>query len=232
MPSLYLIPLPIETESIDHIPPVTRERIAALDHFVVERARTARRYIRKLHRDYDLDAAEFLELDKKDDKRNRVNLSSWLEERVDIGLMSESGVPCVADPGHMIVDQARRSGYDIVPLTGPTSIILSLMASGLAGQQFTFHGYLPIKEPALKPKLIAMEKSAMNENYTQIFIETPYRNNQMLSHLKKHLSKNTKVCVARNVTGSSEEIITLTVAEWSKRNIDLPKEPVIFLIGK
>lgn len=231
MPSLYLISLPIEEEAIDHIPPITAATIQNLDTFIVERTRTARRFIRKIIPSYDLDAVLFLELDKRNYESNINQAAKLMENSRDIGLMSESGSPCIADPGSRIVDAARQRGYKIVPLSGPSSIILSLMASGLNGQQFCFHGYLPIKEKDLKPKMAAMEKDIIKNSTTHIFIETPYRNQAIYNHLISHISERIKLCVAINLTSIQENIRTLTIAEWKKTNVQLEKCPSIFLIG-
>lgn len=232
MPRLYLISLPIEDEAIGHIPPITIDVVQGLSRFITERTRTARRFIKRIIPEYDIDKCIFEELDKKNWEHNTRLAIEMMKTGEDIGLMSESGSPCVADPGGRIVDIARRGGYQIVPLSGPSSIILSLMASGLNGQQFTFHGYLPIKAPALKQKLIEMDRNVSKSDYTQIFIETPYRNQNMMDALLAHISSDTKLCMAKNITSSDERIVTKTIREWKSGKILLEKAPTIFLLGK
>lgn len=232
MRTLYLISLPIEENATEHIPPVTTEVVRGLSCFITERTRTARRFIKKLLPDFDIDSSTFEELDKKNWEQNIRTTHRLMEQGEDIGLMSESGSPCVADPGGQIVDAARRNGYRIRPLSGPSSIILSLMASGLNGQQFSFHGYLPIKDAALKQKLQDIDRLVVKSGYTQIFIETPYRNQNMLDAILKYMSENVKICIARNVTSSDESINTKTTKEWKSAKIKLDKVPTIFLIGK
>ena len=231
MPALYLIPSLISADGIDHLPAVIYGTLDRLDYFLVERLRTARRFIKALKPEYNLDSCHFIEMDKHDNLTHLNALKSWLEKGLDVGVISEAGCPCVADPGTGAVDLARTLGYDIIPLTGPSSIMLALMASGLNGQAFTFHGYLPIKGPALIDKIQKIGKSAERGNYTQIFIETPYRNDALLAQLMQHLSGQLKLCIARDLTGSAESILTLPLAKWSK-DYFTEKVPAIFLIGK
>ena len=175
MADLYLLPSFLAPDSNEHIPPVVINAINSTSVFIVERARTARRFIRAIIKDYNLDKAQFIELDKHDPALSKTLIKEALAQNVTIGLMSEAGTPCIADPGAMVVNMAREVGYTIKPLTGPSSIILGLMASGMNGQHFTFHGYLPIKDGALSAKLRDINRDA-NKDVTQIFIETPYRN--------------------------------------------------------
>lgn len=231
MPILFLISMPIEDESIDHIPPITANRINGLNQFIAERSRTARRFIRKILPAFDLNGAVFLELDKKNFDINVSAAAKIFETKVNVGLMSESGSPCIADPGSRIVDVARQHGYRIVPLSGPSSIILSLMASGLNGQQFTFHGYLPIKEPLLKSKLYSIEKDILKTGQTHIFIETPYRNQSLYNTIVESVSSNVRFCIGMNITSYDEQIDTKSISEWKKSKTEINKVPVIFLLG-
>jgi 16S rRNA (cytidine1402-2'-O)-methyltransferase len=149
------------------------------------------------------------------------------------GLLSEAGLPCIADPGHQVVDHARAQGYDIVPLTGPSSIFMALMASGLNGQEFTFHGYLPIKEPALTKKLKYIQDQVTKTGYTQLFIETPYRNIKLYEKMLSTLQDQTKLCIAQDISSAEEWIDTKSVKAWkTQAKVDLKKAPCIFLIGK
>ena len=232
MPTLYLISVPIEENAIDQIPPVTISKLINLSDFIVERVRTSRRFIKKVLPDYDLDGATFLELNKNDKSDNERRVIELFKGRKDIGLMSESGSPCVADPGSQIVDLARANGYKIVPLSGPSSIILSLMASGLNGQQFSFHGYLPIKEVELKQKLKEIDRDISSTGTTHIFIETPHRNQSIYDKMLKYLSGENRLCVACNITSKTEFIQTKPIREWLSVKQDLEKVPTIFLLGK
>lgn len=231
MPHLYLISLPIEENATDHIPPVTALTLKGLQHFIVEKVRTARRFIRKIDREFDIDGSHFVELDKKDWSLNIRNTSPLLQQKVDIGLMSESGSPCVADPGHQIVGLARRAGYTVVPISGPSSIILSLMASGLNGQQFTFHGYLPIKEPELKKRLKEIDHQVRSTGYTQLWIETPYRNQAMYNAILSTCHPSHRLSIASDITAPSESIRTYSIADWRKEKVEWEKVPTIFLLG-
>lgn len=231
MPHLYLISLPIVENDLHHIPPITARTLTGLKHFIVERTRTARRFIRTVDREFDIDGSHFVELDKKDWSLNIRNTQPLLGQKFDIALMSESGSPCVADPGHQIVGLARRAGYTIVPVSGPSSIILSLMASGLNGQQFTFHGYLPIKEPELKKRLRDIDQQVRSTAYTHIWIETPYRNQAMYSAILNTCYSDHRLCVAANVTAEAESIQTLSISDWRKKKAEWEKVPTIFLLG-
>ena len=228
MPTLYLIPTTISQYGIDHIPSVVKTTVQKLRTFVVERERTSRRYIRQLVKDFPIDDAVFLELDKHDLLRSSNELSRLLSDNRDIGLMSESGVPCIADPGSQVVSLAREAGYKIKPLTGPSSIMLALMASGMNGQQFSFHGYLPVKESPLKRKLNELSTLA-KKGISQIFIETPYRNNQMLKHILKYVDNHLYLAIAIDITGTEELILCKKVSNWPRT--ELPKSPAIFIVG-
>lgn len=230
MSKLFLIPTTIAESGENHIPQVVISTISGLDIFIVERLRTARRYIKKLIPEYDINIARFEELDKRS-VEIPIQILQLLDSQKNIGLLSESGTPCVADPGGKIVELARHKGYQIIPLAGPNSIIMALMASGLNGQQFIFHGYLPIKENELKLRLAQLEKHINKSGYTQIFIETPYRNQSMLNFLLQYLNPHTKLCIATDITGDKENIDTLTIGTWIKEKIQLDKTPTIFLIG-
>ena len=232
MPTLYLIPTPIAEETTDHIPMAVVETIRQLDCFVVEKLRTARRFIRSVIKDFDIDGADFIELDKRNPQQSHMMIKELVTAGRSFGLMSEAGLPCIADPGHEVVNQARGSNYKIVPITGPSSIFMALMASGLNGQEFTFHGYLPIKEPALIKKLKALQENTVKTGYTQIFIETPYRNQKLFERMISTFQSSMRLCIAQDISGSEEYIDTKTIVNWRKeKDLELKKAPCIFLIN-
>lgn len=230
MPRLFLIPSLLSEEGTDHIPPIVPDTIAQVDQYVVEGLRTARRFIRKMLHDYNIDGATFVEMDKHNMSHTSIEVAQLLQSRKDIGLLSEAGCPCLADPGNLVVDQAREAGYQIVPLSGPTSIVLALIASGFNGQQFTFHGYLPVKEHELIKKLHLLEKSLRTTGYTQIWIETPYRNDKMMRTLIQHLSPQLSIAIASDLNSPDESIDKLKLSAW--RNKTIGKRPSVFLMGQ
>ena len=232
MPTLYLIPAPISEQSLNHMPHVVHDTIRGLDYFIVEKVRTARRFIRSISPDFDIDGSTFYELDKRDHQHNDKEIREILSSGRNIGLMSEAGLPCIADPGNKIVDLARSYYYSIVPLTGPSSIFMALMASGLNGQQFTFHGYLPIKEPELIKKLKTIQGNLSKSNYTHIFIETPYRNQKLYRALISKLPDHMKLCIAQEISALGEDIQTKTIKDWKRaRDYNIGKVPCIFLLN-
>ena len=226
---LYLIPVPIHSEedfNIKLIPPYIIKIIDNLKFFAVENIRTSRRFIKKLNPSFDIDKTNFFIVDKRAKKEIIINVINHLIDGYDVGLMSESGCPGIADPGQEICELAHKNQITIKPLIGPSSIISALMASGLNGQEFKFHGYLPIeqKERIKKIKII-QEKSGAH-----IFIETPYRNQKVLEDLIKHLKpRNRKISIAIDITGKGEKIITKSVYELSNNKIILEKKPAIFI---
>lgn len=156
----------------------------------------------------------------------------WLKDGHSVGVLSESGMPGIADPGNIVVSEAQRQGFTVSPLVGPNSIILALSASGLNGQNFCFHGYLPIKDHELIPALKRLEKQVLSRNQTQIFIETPYRNNRIVNSVIKSLNNDLNFCVGLDITGNEEAIITKKIFKWKESSIELPKLPAIFLLGQ
>ncbi|MCF8449516.1 MAG: SAM-dependent methyltransferase [Taibaiella sp.] len=226
--SIYLIPLPV-TEGANHtLPAEVYTHTAAIQHYFVENIRTARRFLRTLHPAIVIDSLHFSEIDKHAGADTGL-LKQWLNEGKKIGVMSEAGCPGVADPGSNLVAIAHAVGAGVVPLTGPNSIILALIASGLNGQCFSFTGYLPVKEPARSKKIRELEALSIAEKQTQIAIETPYRNNQILADLLKNCHPRTRVCVAMNITAPNEYIRTKTVADWKTGIPVLEKLPAVFL---
>lgn len=230
---LYIIPLPIVENDLRLIPVEVISKIHNINYFIVEKARTARRFIKSTGFEGKIEDLTFIELDK----HNPENIDkSILKPAIDcksIGLMSEAGMPCIADPGSVIVNMAHEMGIKVVPLSGPSSIFLALAASGLNGQNFHFHGYLPVKNEALLTKLKSIEKSVFSENKTNIFIETPYRNTAMMQNLLANLNQDLKLCIAANITGENELISTKKIKDWKKGILpDINKQNCVFLIGK
>ncbi len=226
---VYLIPVSIDNDSEfnkTYIAPYITTRINNLDYFVVENVRTARRFIKKINPNFDINNTKFVELNKRTNKVTVEKIINTVKFGTSIGLMSESGCPGIADPGSEICSLAHKNNIKVKPLIGPCSIILALMASGLGGQNFSFHGYLPIE----KTERIKKIKKLCKINYTHIFIETPYRNNQLLEDLIKYIEPKTKkLTIASNVTSSGEIIITKRIEDFKKINLDLNKKPTIFI---
>lgn len=229
---LYLVPALLGGTLAEQVIPLgTLEKVRALRFFVVENVRTARRMLGKMHMPCPIDELEFVELDKHNPENP--DLLAYLGKALDgqdIGLMSEAGSPCVADPGALIVGLAHQAGIQVVPLTGPNAMILALMASGFNGQSFCFHGYLPIKNPERIQKIKELERRSMMNNETELFIETPFRNNAMIEDLVKNCRPNTMLCVASNITTEDEKIVSKPISEWKSIKYDWNKKPAVFLI--
>ena len=229
---LYLIPTILgEGTQESTLPSTILKAIKEIDVFIVENLRTARRHIRKLDREKNIDATTFYSYGKYDTLNLEQDFLPHILSGQNVGLISEAGLPCVADPGSKIVAFAHDFQIDVVPFVGPSSILLALMASGLNGQNFAFTGYLPI-DKAERTKIIKqLEELVKKTGQTQIFMETPYRNNQLIETLLKTCSNNTKLCTASDITLPTENIKTKTIAEWKQTKINLDKKPTIFLIG-
>lgn len=230
--TLYLIPTFLaETNDLDHFPPINQEITNKLKHFIVENLRTARRFLRKTKFTTPFDEVVFYELNKHTNQTEKTIYLKAAEDGIDMGLLSEAGLPCVADPGAEIVSLSHQLGINVVPLTGPSSIFLALMASGFNGQNFSFHGYLPIDKKQRERSLKDLERSAIQNKQTQMFIETPYRNNHMLDSILKTCNENMQICVATMLTHNAMEFIkTKTAREWKKNIPDLHKKPTVFLM--
>lgn len=227
--TLVLIPLPI-TEGAHHtLPQEVYTHTLLIQHYFAENVRTARRFLRSLHATLPLDNLQFSEIDKHSGPDIPL-LKKWLSEGKQVGIMSEAGCPAIADPGSLLVATAHLMEATVVPLTGPSSIILALMASGLSGQNFAFCGYLPVKEPARSKRIKELETHSAKEKQTQIFIETPYRNNNMLADLLKNCANHTQICVAANISAPDQYILTRSAALWKKEVPVLGKYPVVFLM--
>lgn len=229
---LYLIPCTLGSEGVEMIPMDTQRVLIELDHLVVERIRSARRYIRQVSKEKSIDDVQFIELDKRSDNANEVKSAMrWLADGHDVGVISEAGAPCVADPGNLIVAAAHELGVQVVPLTGPSSMFLALMASGMNGQNFAFNGYLPVKKEELPKALSRMESISGKQKQTQLFMETPYRNDQLWAEALKVLKKNTRLGYAVDITLPTQEIKVMTVDQWKKtKKPTLHKRPCIFML--
>lgn len=228
-PALYLIPNVIAEATLEVIPQQVIKILPAISNFLVEDVRTARRYLSSLKIYPSIEALHFEVLNKDTPATQLATLMAPLSAGLNLGVLSESGCPGVADPGAQAVRYAHQHGIRVVPLVGPSSILLSLMASGLNGQQFAFHGYLPVDAVALSQKIKELERESKLKNQTQVFIETPYRNNTIFECLLKTLQMETQLTVALEVTGISESIQTRSVNEWKKNKPNWPKSPAVFL---
>jgi 16S rRNA (cytidine1402-2'-O)-methyltransferase len=231
---LFLIPVTLgNNDTINKVlPEYNNLTIHKIKIFIVEQIRTARRFLRAVNHPVAIDDITFLELNKHTDIQAVSGYLNYAAKGEDIGLLSEAGTPCIADPGAIIVEKAHEKGIKIKPLVGPNSIIIALMASGFNGQHFLFHGYLPIENSQRNKKIKELEINIYKNNQTQIFIETPYRNNKMLDTLLNILKPETKICIAADITLKTEFIKTLPVKLWKKENVNLHKRPVVFLIYK
>lgn len=234
MTTLFLIPVELgDTPQERVLPPYNREVILGIRHFIVEEVRSARRFLKRVDKDIDIDALTFYPMGKHADAASFANYLKPLEAGEDMGVISEAGCPAVADPGADVVAIAQRKGFKVVPLVGPSSMIMAVMASGLNGQSFAFNGYLPIDPADRERRLRLLETRAVQEHQTQLFIETPYRNEKLFKTLCQVLRPQTRLCIAAGITTADEWIRTLTVAEWRRTTLpDLSKTPAIFLFGK
>lgn len=200
-------------------------------YFIVENIRTARRFLKQVNKEINIDQLTFFELNKYTNQNELPAFLKPVEQGENVAVISEAGCPGIADPGAEVVKIAHQKGYKVVPLVGPSSIVLALMASGLNGQNFAFNGYLPVRANERTRAISNLEKLVKNNRQTQIFIETPYRNNQLIDDLLKTCSPSTLLCIAANLTGENEFVITKSVSEWKGNVPDLHKQPAIFLLG-
>lgn len=231
--SLFLIPVTLgDTEHRHVLPEYNLEVIRGIRHFVVENVRTARRFLKKADPAIVIDDLTFYELNKHTSPEVVAGYLAPLAKGESVGVISEAGCPAVADPGADVVAIAQRKRYPVVPLVGPSSIILSVMASGFNGQSFAFHGYLPIDANERMNVIKKLESRVYSENQTQLFIETPYRNQKLVEELIKLCRPSTKLCIASNITCADEFIQTRPVKDWAGKVPDLAKKPTIFLIYK
>ena len=230
--TLFLIPTnlgqPIQPEAI--LPAQVIALTARLEYFVVENAKTARQFLKSLNTVVPLQSLNLRELNEHTPASDLRSLLQPALEGKDVGLLSDAGAPAVADPGAQLVALAHASGVAVAPLVGPSSLLLALMASGLNGQTFAFHGYLPIERPERIAALAALERESGKRNMTQIFIETPYRNNALLDDIVANTSAETKLCLATNLTAVDQFICTKRVAQWRTALPDLNRKPTVFLL--
>ncbi|WP_395057635.1 SAM-dependent methyltransferase [Flavobacterium sp.] len=230
---LYLIPTTLGEMNADDVLPQTIKRaIDFIDYYIVENEKTARKSIKIVHAEKKQSELKLYLLNKHTDSKEHLDFIKPLLEGHNVGLMSEAGCPGVADPGAVIVKIAHEKGIQVVPLVGPSSILLALMASGMNGQSFTFNGYLPIDKSEKKQAIKSLEKLSFDKNQSQLFIETPYRNNKLLEDILQTLQPNTLLCIACDITLPTEYIKTMTVNSWKKQKVDLHNRPCIFIIHK
>lgn len=230
---LYLIPTTLGESNAEEVLPILVKRvIEVIDHYIVENEKTARKSIKAVYPE-KVQASLFLStLNKHTDFSEHNEMINPCLHGINVGLMSEAGCPGVADPGAAIVKLAHKKGIQVVPLVGPSSILLAMMASGMNGQSFAFNGYLPIDKSEKKSTLKSYEKLSQDKNQSQIFIETPYRNNKLMEDLLQTLQPNTHLCIAADITLPTEYIKTFRVNDWKKLKIDLHNRPTIFIIHK
>jgi 16S rRNA (cytidine1402-2'-O)-methyltransferase len=235
MPSgkLYLIPCLLGGEDTSILPEHNKKILRQTDVFLVENLRSARRFLRSVGYTKNFDTeVTFLEFDKHQNNQNFNPILDAIKNGKNAGIISEAGNPCIADPGFQLVALAHKQQIEVVPLVGPSSILLALIASGFNGQQFSFHGYLPIENAERTKKLKQLENEVEKTGATQIFMETPYRNQKLFEQLLQTFHPDTKLCVAADLTLQTEFISTQTINNWKKMNIELHKRYVIFLIGR
>ena len=232
--ALYLIPVTLgETPVSQVLPAYNHDVILGIRHFVVENVRSARRFLRLVDHEFPIDDSTFYEMGKHAQADQFASYLKPLQQGQPVGVISEAGCPAVADPGAEVVAMAQHKGFRVIPLVGPSSMIMAVMASGLNGQSFAFNGYLPVDEADRAKKLKALESRAWNESQTQLLIETPYRNRKMFDTILRSLRPQTRLCVAAGITTSDEYIRTHTIQEWKRIQLpDLSKIPAIFLIGR
>ena len=230
---LFLLPAPLGSDSVTkQIPDFNKQIIAEINYFIVENERIARRYLKQLNPDLNIENLKFAELNEHTKDHELMDIFQPVLNGKNAGLVSEAGLPCVADPGNNLVFMAHQLGIRVVPLVGPSSIMLALMASGFNGQNFTFHGYLPIDKRQREQKLKELERNAWKNDQTQIFIETPYRNMQMLESVVHACRSDSRLCIAANLLSSNEIIVNKTIKDWKSSKHNFNKQLAIFLMYK
>ena len=231
---LFLIPAYLSEESpIDYFAPSIKEYILKTDYFFVENEKTARKVIKFFAPEKKQSDLKLFLLDKYSESNDLKDAQKLMKSGQDFGLLSEAGLPCIADPGNLMVKWCHENNIKVIPINGPSSIILALISSGFNGQEFTFHGYLPIDKEQKKKQILFLEHQVQKSGYSQIFMETPYRNNQLLEDLIKFLNPNTKLCIAANINHPTEEFIkTLKISDWKNKKPELHKIPAVFVLGK
>ena len=230
--TLFILPNTLGGESIsDIIPNDVVEQAISLRHFVVENIKSARRVLRKMDREFPIDESMFIEMNKRSTEQDTMKSLQWLISGYDVGVISDAGCACVADPGAEIVSLAHSQKIAVIPFVGPSSILLALMGSGFSGQNFSFHGYLPKDRKERIRTLKTYEFDSRKKGYTQIFMDTPYRNMNVLEDLLNELADHTQICIASNITLHNQRIRTMNVEDWREHAYDLSKSPCVFLIG-
>ena len=231
---LFLIPAYLSEESpIDYFAPSIKEYILRTDYFFVENEKTARKVIKFFAPEKKQSDLKLFLLDKYSESNDLKEAQKLMKSSQDFGLLSEAGLPCIADPGNLMVKWCHENNIKVIPINGPSSIILALISSGFNGQEFTFHGYLPIDKEQKKKQILFLENQVQKSGYSQIFMETPYRNNQLLEDLIKFLNPNTKLCIAANINHPTEEFIkTLKISDWKNKKPELHKIPAVFVLGR
>jgi len=231
MPTLFLIPTTLGDSTIEKVLPAEIIKVVqSLKHFVVENTRTARRHLKRMVPEIVIDDLDFKELNEHTQRKELELLLEPLRQGFDVGILSEAGCPGVADPGADLVRIAHEQGIKVVPLVGPSSILLSLMASGMNGQNFAFIGYIPVKPAERATAIRDVERNSARDHQTQIFIEAPYRNTKLLEDLMAICNSQTRLCIAVDLTLESEFVVTKTIANWKKAVPDINKRPAIFLL--
>lgn len=231
---LFLIPAYLsENSPKNYFAPAITEYIMRTDCFFVENEKTARKVIKFFAPEKKQPELKLFLLDKYAESADLKEAQELMKNGQDFGLLSEAGLPCIADPGNVMVRWCHENNIQVIPINGPSSIILALIASGFNGQEFSFHGYLPIDRSEKKSRILWLENQVQKTGYSQMFMETPYRNNQLMEDLCKFLPANAKLCVAANINDPKKEFIrTLTIKEWQKKKVDLHKVPAVFVLGK
>ncbi len=231
--NLYIIPIHIaEGDHSKVLPDFNTSIVKDLRFFVVEKIKTSRQFLRKMDREFPIDDSQFFEQNKHDDYSFQQEVIDYLNAGNDVGLMSESGYPAIADPGSRMVTMAQKIGVKVIPLVGPSSILMALAASGMNGNGFTFNGYLPKKDPERSKHIKFVEQLIHRTGFAQIFIETPYRNENILNDFIKHCSGDIRLCIAYDITGEREYIKTKTISEWKRSPFSFEKVPCVFILGQ
>ncbi|MDD3658781.1 MAG: SAM-dependent methyltransferase [Lascolabacillus sp.] len=229
--ALYLIPVLLGDTSVERVIPEFNKRIVSeLKFFIVENIRSARRFMKKCDPGIDIDSLTFYELNKHTNKKDIEGYLAPMKSGNSMGVISEAGCPAIADPGAEVVAIAQKKGYKVVPLVGPSSLLMAVMASGFNGQSFAFHGYLPIDSSKRVSKIKYLEMQSYKDDQTQLFIETPYRNQKLAEDIIENCKPHTQLCIAMNISCDDEWIVTKSVKSWKGNLPDMQKTPTVFLI--
>ncbi|KAA3621777.1 MAG: SAM-dependent methyltransferase [Flavobacterium sp.] len=231
--NLYLIPCTLgETPPLEVLPLLVKKAVEEIDYYVVEHEKNARRFIKSISPRKSQPDLQFKLINKYTDDSEIPDMLAPCHEGLDVGVISDAGCPGIADPGAAVVEEAHKQGIKVVPLVGPSSILMAMMASGFNGQNFAFNGYLPIDKRERRKEIKRLERLSEEYNQSQLFIETPYRNNQLLESILGTVQGSTRICVACDITLPTEFILTLTADEWKQKKVDLNKRPTLFIIQK